>query len=115
MFSEPPVSNAGRWLLNRRNFLRHGGTGLGGVALLALLAEQKLLASAKMPIRPAWSPERPQAPRAPHFEARAKNVLLIFCSGACSHIETWDYKPELVRRDGQPLPGLDKLITFQGE
>src|SRR5262249_30507166 len=28
---------------------------------------------------------------------------------------TWDYKPELVRRDGQPLPGGDKLITFQGE
>jgi hypothetical protein len=30
-------------------------------------------------------------------------------------LETWDYKPELVKRHGQPMPGLDKLITFQGE
>jgi hypothetical protein len=46
---------------------------------------------------------------------RAKNVLVIFCSGACSHIDTWDYKPELIKRHGEPMPGSDKLITFQGE
>jgi hypothetical protein len=101
--------------LNRRDFLRHGGTGLGGIALLALLGEQRLLAAGKAPIRPSWSPERPTAARAPHFTPRAKNVLMIFCSGACSHLETWDWKPELVKRHGQPMPGLDKLVTFQGE
>jgi len=109
------LSNAGRWLLNRRDFLRFGGTGLSGIALLSLLAEQKLLAGSKEPIRPQWSPEHPNLPRRPHFPAKATNVLVIFCSGACSHLETWDYKPELVKRHGQPMPGSDKLITFQGE
>src|SRR5437867_4349984 len=109
------LSNAGRWLLNRRDFLRYGGTGLSGIALLAMLAEQKLLGADKSPIRPQWSPERPQAPRPPHFPPKAQNVLVIFCSGACSHLETWDYKPELWKRHGQPMPGLDQLITFQGE
>lgn len=109
------LSHAGRWLLNRRNFLRFGGTGLSGIGLLSLLGQQKLLATAPAPVRPQWSPEHPVAPRAPHFAPKAKNVLVIFCSGACSHLETWDYKPELFRRHGQPMPGLDKLVTFQGE
>ncbi len=112
---DPALSNAGRWLMNRRDFLRFGGTGLSGIALTALLAEQKLLAADKPPIRPKWSPERPYAAQSPHFPPKARNVLVIFCSGACSHLETWDYKPELIRRDGQPLPGGEKLITFQGE
>ena len=81
-------------MLNRRDFLRFGGTGLSGIALLSLLAEES---------------------RRPHFSPRAKNVLVIFASGALSHIDAWDYKPELIKRHGQPLPGTDKLITFQGE
>jgi hypothetical protein len=115
MMPEEFLSHAGRWLLNRRDFLRFGGTGLSGIALLSLLAEQRLLAASKPPIRPDWSPEHPNAPRLPHFTPKAKNVLVIFCSGACSHLETWDYKPELVHRHGQPMPGGDKLVTFQGE
>ncbi len=108
-------SHAGRWLLNRRDFLRYGGTGLGGIALLSLLGEQKLLAAAPSAMPPQWSPETPNAPRPPHFPAKAKNVVVIFCSGACAHLETWDYKPELIKRHGQPMPGGDNLITFQGE
>ena len=38
---------------------------------------------------------------------------MIFCSGACSHIDTWDYKPELIRRHGQPMPG-GPAVTFRG-
>ena len=112
-----PLSNAGRWLLDRRSFLRHAGTGLGGIALTTLLAEQGLIAEQKerSPLRPAIRPETPLASRPPHFVPRAKRVLVIFCSGACSHIDTWDYKPELIKRHGQPMPGADKLITFQGE
>ena len=112
---DPVLAHAGRWLLSRRDFLRYGGTGLGGVALTALLAREGLLAADKSPIRPGWTPEQPVAPRPPHFRARAQKVLVIFCSGALSHLESWDYKPELIRRNGQPLPGGDKLITFQGE
>ena len=41
-------------------------------------------------------------------------MLHIFCSGACSHLDTFDYKPELVKRHGQPMPGGEKLVTFQG-
>ena len=64
---------------------------------------------------PDRSSTRPLAPRPPHFPARAKQVLHIFCTGAVSHLDTWDYKPELIKRHGQPMPGVDKLITFQGE
>src|SRR5258706_15646351 len=100
--------------MSRRDFLRFGGTGLGGIALTALFHEQGLLAADKTPIRPQWSPERPTAPRPPHFPPKARNVLVIFCSGALSHLDVWDYKPELIKRHGEPLPGGDKLVTFQG-
>lgn len=118
---------SGRFLLNRRGFLDHAATGLGSIALAMLLSEQGLLkgqettdsavgrVSGKAPIRPVIDPAHPFAPRAPHFEAAAKRVLVIFCSGACSHLDTFDYKPELIRRHGEPLPGGDRLITFQGE
>ena len=111
----PPLSNAGRWLLNRRDFLRFGGSGLSSIALAMLLADERLLAAGKSPIRPQWSPQHPYAPRPPHFVPRAKRVLVIFCAGACSHVDSWDYKPELIKRNGQPMPGSEKLITFQGE
>jgi hypothetical protein len=113
MNQDRTLSNAGRWLLNRKDFLRFGGTGLSGVALLTLLAEQKLLGSRSVP--PAWSADKPYAPRLPLMHARAKNIVVIFCSGALSHVDAWDYKPELIRRHDQPLPGTDKLVTFQGE
>ncbi len=105
-----PLSHAGRHLLSRRNFLRWGGTGLGGIALSSLLAEES-----KSPIRPIIDPSHPYAPRAPHFPPRAKRVVLIFCSGALSHVDTFDYKPELVKRHDTPMPGGEKLVTFQGE
>src|SRR5687767_12113319 len=110
------LTHTGRSLMSRRGFLRFAGSGLGGIALTTLLAEQGLLAAEQSgPHRPQWSPEQPLAPRQPHFAPKAKNVLVIFCSGACSHLDTWDYKPELIKRNGQPMPGSDKLITFQGE
>src|SRR6267378_8720123 len=55
------------------------------------------------------------AARRPHFTPRATRVLHVFCTGAVSHLDTFDYKPELVKRHGQPMPGVDKLVTFQGE
>ena len=113
--TEPSLTHAGRALLNRRSFLRFAGTGLGGIALTTLLAEQGLLGMEKTAITPQWSPQSPLAPRPPHFPGKAKNVLVIFCSGACSHLDTWDYKPELIKRNGEPMPGANKLITFQGE
>ncbi|MBX3398435.1 MAG: DUF1501 domain-containing protein [Gemmataceae bacterium] len=101
-------------LLDRRHFLGQASTGLSAIALVSLLAEQKLLAEVT-PLRPTIYPNAPLAPRKPHFAPKAKRVLTIFCSGAVSHLDTFDYKPELVKRDGQPLPGKEKLVTFQGE
>ena len=94
--------------LNRRDFLGSTATGLSAVALASLLSEEGLLAA-----KPKIDSARPHAPRKPHFEAKAKNVLVIFCAGACSQLETWDYKPELIKRDGQPLKG-GPAVTFQG-
>lgn len=102
-------------LLNRRNFLGDTARGLGGIALTSLLHEQRLLAETPAPIRPVIDPARPFAARGMHHPAPAKKVLVIFCSGACSQVDTFDYKPELVRRHGQPLPGAEDLLTFQGE
>ena len=81
-----------------------------------LLGREKLLASeARPPLRPDVNPANPNAARRPHFEPRAKNVLMIFCSGAVSQIDTFDYKPALIQHHGKPMPGGEKLITFQGE
>lgn len=102
-------------LLNRRELLGNFGTGLAGLALAALNNTRPLLANDRTPIRPQIDDAHPLAPRPPHFSPRAKNVLMIFCSGALSHIDTWDYKPELIKRHDTPMPGSDKLITFQGE
>lgn len=106
-----PLSPFGRSLLDRRRFLADAGTGLAGIAVAALLAE----AGEKSPLPPAIRPDAPLAPRKPHFAPKAKRVLTIFCSGAVSHVDTFDYKPDLVKHDGRPLPGVDKLVTFQGE
>lgn len=113
-----PISEASLHLLDRRDFLRTAGMGLGSIALTALLSEQGMLsrrAQAASSIRPNIDPETPFAARTPHFRPRAKKVIMIFCSGACSQLETWDYKPALIKYDGQPMPGGSGLITFQGE
>jgi Protein of unknown function (DUF1501) len=99
--------------LNRRAFLGHTATGLSGIALAHLLGRDQAHA-APVPIRPQISPANPNAPRAPHHPARAKRVLMIFCSGAVSQLDTFDYKPELIKRHGQDMPGAEGLVTFQG-
>jgi hypothetical protein len=113
--SEPPLTPGGQALLDRRRFLESAATGLGGIALASLLQERRLQAAGKGPIRPVIDPAAPNKVRDPHFTPRAKRVLLIFCSGALSHVDSFDFKPELIKRHDQPLPGADKLVTFQGE
>ena len=91
----------------RRLFLGTAGMGLAQVALAKLLQEPGQ--------RPVISASAPYASRVPHHAPRAKRVLQIFCTGALSHVDTFDHKPELLRRSGEPMPGADGLITFQGE
>lgn len=107
----------------RRDFLATANCGLVQIAVAWLLASHKkfnaqdaqAVVSGKAPFRPDIPASRPFIDRPAQFTPRAKRVVQIFCSGACSHLDTFDYKPELIRRHGQPLPGADKLITFQGE
>ena len=107
------ISQQGRGLLNRRNFLGQAGGALGSLGLLSLLGQDKLLASEKTPVRPKINPENPYAPRHGHFQAKAKQVLVIYCPGAVSHVDTFDYKPELVKFHGQKPPGIP-AVTFEG-
>jgi hypothetical protein len=103
-------------LLNRRSFLSHTGTGLGAIALASLLSRQGLMAAEGAdPYRFAIDPSAPHAPRVAPAPAKAKRVLMIFCSGALSHMDTFDWKPELLKRDGQAMPDGEAAVTFQGE
>ncbi len=104
-------------MLDRRRFLSQTATGLGSIALAHLLAEDRKLRAepSDSPLRPEIDPRAPHAARPAHFAAAAKNVLVIFVSGACSHLDTFDYKPRLIELDGQPMPGSADLVTFQGE
>ena len=106
------LSISGRRLLERRGFLGDSATALGSIALSSLLAGDRLLASTD-PVRPVIDPAHPYASRPSHFPSKAKNVLVIFCAGAVSQLETWDWKPELVKWDDKPLPG-GPAVTFQG-
>ncbi len=112
----PILSHEGRRLMDRRNFLGHAAGGLTGVALASLLDRDGLLAGEGQGTwQPQIDPAAPLRARSPHFLAKAKRVLMIFCSGACSQLDTWDYKPELIKHDGKPMPGGDKVVAFQGK
>jgi hypothetical protein len=101
--------------LGRRGFLENFATSAGGIALAQLLAREGLLAieDKPQPIRPPIDPARPFAARPPHFPAKAEQVLLIFCAGAVSHLDTFDYKPELYKQHGKVPPNAPK-VTFEG-
>lgn len=92
-------------LVTRRNFLWELGGGLGGVGLASLLARDRAFAEAK-------TSTNPLAPKKPHFAPKAQRVIQIFCPGGLSHLDTWDYKPELERRAGQPFDPDGKLTFF---
>ena len=98
-----------RGMLDRRGFLGSTSFSLGSIALSALIQQEKA-ASAESPL---IDPTQPQRSRPSHFPAKAKNVVVIFCAGACSQLETYDYKPELARRDGQTFAE-GPAVTFQG-
>ena len=81
--------------ITRQQFVRSTSLGLGAAALNSLLnssatADQTLV--------------DPFAPRRSHFPARVKNVILLSMSGGPSHLDLFDYKPELLRRNGEECP-----------
>ena len=107
------LSSLGRKLMDRRAFFRDAG--LGSIALVSLLQQEGQLAATAKPIRPLIRSEAPQAARLPHASPKARRVLMFFCSGAVSHVDTFDYKPDLIKWHGKPMPGSEKEVAFQGK
>jgi hypothetical protein len=94
--------------LDRRRFLWHCGGGLGGIALTYLLSREGLLAADKRAGK-----GRPELNGGLHHRARAKRVVQLFMSGAASQVDTFDYKPELIKRHGQKFDPGGKIELFQ--
>ena len=119
MTNSEQLSLHGRSLLDRRRFLGTAGLSTAGLALASLLKADGLLADeprtvgGKPPLRPNIDPNNPYAPRKPHFETPAKQVLVIYLPGAVSHVDTFDYKPALTKLHGQKPPGIP-AVTFEG-
>jgi len=96
--------NARAHYLRRRWFLRDCGVGLGAIAAGSLLAADAVKADT--------SPPNPLAPKQPHYPGKAKRVIYLFQAGAPSHLEMFDNKPELTKRDGQ-LPPAELLKGYR--
>ncbi len=90
--------------LNRRWFLRDCGIGLAGIAAHSLLRTKGQADAAPS--------ANPLASRQPHFPAKAKRVIYIFQAGAPSHLELFDHKPELTKRNGE-LPPAELLKGYR--
>jgi hypothetical protein len=93
---------------SRRSFLTRTGQGMGMLALTGLLQQEGLALDIAGPAATV----DPLAPHAPHFPAKAKSVIWLFLNGGPSQVDTFDYKPELVKRSGEELPGFDKNTGF---
>jgi hypothetical protein len=95
---------------DRRQFLQRFGAGFGMLGLSSLLDQQGLLTS------PASAADdrslNPLTSRKSHFPAKAKSVIWLFMNGGQSQVDTWDYKPELEKRDGKSLEGFDNNTGF---
>ena len=84
---------------SRRTFFAKSGIGLGSLAM-ATLWNSPAGATAQQ----ATNALEPLRPRQGHFPAKAKNVIYLFMVGGPSHLDLFDYKPQLERYDGQPMP-----------
>src|SRR5579871_1530116 len=90
------MSNSTRFHPSRREVLKSAGTGFGYLALAGLLGE----AAAKAATADGNAPN-PLAPKPPHFKPRAKRIIFVFMEGAMSTLDTVEYKPDLVKSNGQ--------------
>lgn len=88
--------------LSRREFLFRSGGGLGGIALAGLLRGENLLAGEA-------------APEHLQYRPKAKRVIQLFMAGAASHVDMWDYKPELAKRHGEKWDPGEKVELFQSD
>jgi hypothetical protein len=82
-------------MLSRRHFFGRTATGIGTAALASLLSRDGYAAD----------PKRVGGlPALPHFAPKAKRVIYLFQNGAPTHVDLFDYKPELAKRKGEQIP-----------
>ncbi|MFM7592334.1 MAG: DUF1501 domain-containing protein [Isosphaeraceae bacterium] len=93
---------------SRREWLKQSGAGLGGLALGILAAEEEARSQTT-----AISSTPGILKGVLHHPPKATRVVELFMAGAASHVDLFDYKPELVRRDGQESNFGEKVETFQ--
>ncbi len=99
--NRPPAGSfCGR---TRREFLWEIGGGFGSVALAGLLQSDGFLARQAVAADGTAASINPLAPKAPLLEAKAKNVIFLFMYGGPSHVDTFDYKPDLYPLDGKTI------------
>ena len=92
--------------IRRRTFLRASGLGIGAVAFNGLMARDLLSAVEQNVGHRIGRKGQPERNRLglPHHRPRIKRVIFLCMAGGPSHLETFDYKPELAKMDGQPMP-----------
>ena len=92
-------------IVTRRHFFKNCGVGLGSIALSSLLTDNTFSAQ-NSAIRNQNSAiqKNPLAPKTPHFAPKAKRVIYVFQAGGPSHLDLFDYKPALVKYNGQKPP-----------
>ena len=93
--------------MSRRDMLRLAACGFGSVAFASMASH----ASAASLLLDDDSVANPLAPKRPHFAPRAKRIIFLCMAGAPSHVDTFDYKPELVSMDGKTFRGNSKLLA----
>ncbi|MBV09092.1 DUF1501 domain-containing protein [Rubinisphaera sp.] len=94
----------------RRDFLKRAGLGCGSLALTSLLHQEGVLAETIANGIPANT--NPLAVRQSHHAPKAKSIIWLFQTGSPSQVDTFDYKPELQKRDGTILAGADPKTGF---
>lgn len=87
---------------SRRQFLKGSGHGLGALAIGGLIGNTGIFTT-------AWADDAnpyvdPLAPKQPHFAPKVKSVIWLHMIGAPATQDLFDYKPQLVKLDGQPVP-----------
>ena len=88
--------------LNRRQLLKSLGGGLANLGFAGMLARDGLTAAPKM------------IEQKPHFPAKAKYVISIFCYGGPSQVDTFDPKPDLDKYAGEAMSGVGEVVVSQG-
>jgi hypothetical protein len=87
----------------RRQFLWEVGCGFTGVALAAMLGDDGFLGTAAYAADGTTPWKNPLAPKKPHFTPKAKSVIFLYMYGGPSHIDTFDYKPDMQGMDGKTV------------